>query len=142
MESSTNIKKICIANVIDQIFQLFDDVLIVLPNDADILAAKLYTSGIKKVNPKLILSSWHNSVTLKYKTEIDSENIEFALTKNYNEDISKHYNKDSSDFKYFENIIEKIREVVKDLDENNKKKLIKYVQNISNLTEIYYENDK
>ena len=139
MDSASK-KKIIMSSCLDQIFQLFDDILIVLPNDSDIMAAKVYVSGIKQANPKLILTSWHNTVTLKYKTQIDSGDYDFAINKDYNSDIKSHYKKDSSDFKYFEKMIEKIRDVVKNLDDTNRQKLIKYVQNISNLTTLYFDN--
>ena len=125
---------------LDQIFQLFDDILLVIPNDSDILAAKVYVSGIKQANPKLILSSWYNTVTLKYKEQIDKGDFDFAINNDYNNDIQKHYDQNSNDFKYFEKMIEKVRDVVKNLDDDNRQKLIKYVQNISNLTLLYFDN--
>ena len=123
---------------LDQIFQLFD-VYYVIPNDSDI-PAKVYVSGIKQANPKLILSSWYNTVTLKYKEQIDKGDFDFAINKDYNSDIKSHYDQNSNDFKYFEKMIEKVRDVVKNLDDDNRQKLIKYVQNISNLTLLYFDN--
>lgn len=139
MDSASK-KKIIMSSCLDQMFQLFDDILIVLPNDSDIMAAKVYVSGIKKANPKLILSSWHSTVTLKYKKQIDNGDYDFAINKDYNDDINNYYDTNSNDYKYFEKMIEKIREVVKKLDDNNRQKLIKYVQNISNLTTLYFDN--
>ena len=133
-------KKIIMKSCLDQIFQLFDDILLVIPNDSDILAAKVYVSGIKQANPKLILSSWYNTVTLKYKEQIDKGDFDFAINKDYNSDIKSHYDQNSNDFKYFEKMIEKVRDVVKNLDDDNRQKLIKYVQNISNLTLLYFDN--
>ena len=128
------------SSCLDQIFQLFDDILVVLPKDSDILAAKVYVTGVKKANPKLILTSWHNTVTLKYKKQIDNGDYDFAINKNYNDDINNYYETNSSDYKYFEKMIEKIRDIVKNLDDGNRQKLIKYVQNISNLTILYFDN--
>ena len=70
-------KKIIMKSCLDQIFQLFDDILLVIPNDSDILAAKVYVGGIKQANPKLILSSWYNTVTMKYKEQIDKGDFDF-----------------------------------------------------------------
>ena len=133
-------KKIIMKSCLDQIFQLFDDILLVIPNDSDILAAKVYVSGVKQANPKLILSSWYNTVTIKYKEQIDKGDFDFAINNDYNNDIQKHYDQNSNDFKYFEKMIEKVRDVVKNLDDDNRQKLIKYVQNISNLTLLYFDN--
>lgn len=128
------------SSCLDQIFQLFDDILLIIPNDSDIMGAKVYVSGIKQANPKLIITSWHNSVTLKYKGQIEHGDYDFAINKDYNNDINNHYEKDSTDFKYFEKMIEKIRDIVKNLNDANRQKLIKYVQNISNLTTLYFDN--
>lgn len=128
------------SSCLDQIFQLFDDILLIIPNDSDIMGAKVYVSGIKQANPKLIVTSWHNSVTLKYKGQIDKGDYDFAINNNYNNDINNHYEKDSNDFKYFEKMIEKIKDIVKNLNDDNRQKLIKYVQNISNLTILYFDN--
>lgn len=133
-------KKIIMKSCLDQIFQLFDDILLVIPNDSDILAAKVYVSGVKQANPKLILTSWYNTVTIKYKEQIDKGDFDFAINNDYNNDIQKHYDETSNDFKYFEKMIEKVRDVVKNLDDDNRQKLIKYVQNISNLTLLYFDN--
>lgn len=133
-------KRIIMTSCLDQIFQLFDDILLVIPNDSDIIAAKVYVSGIKQANPKLILNSWYNAVTLKYKVQIDNGDFDFAINNDYNSDIKSYYNQSSSDFKYFEKMIEKVRDIVKNLDDDNRQKLIKYVQNISNLTLLYFDN--
>ena len=133
-------KKIIMKSCLDQIFQLFDDILLVIPNDSDILAAKVYVSGVKQANPKLILTSWYNTVTMKYKEQIDKGDFDFAINNDYNNDIQKHYDENSNDFKYFEKMIDKVRDVVKNLDDDNRQKLIKYVQNISNLTLLYFDN--
>ena len=128
------------SSCLDQIFQLFDDILRIIPNDSDIMAAKVYVGGIKQANPRLILNSWYNTVTIKYKAQIDKGDYDFAINKDYNGDITNHCEKNSSDFKYFEKMIEKIRDIVKKLNDDDRQKLIKYVQNISNLTTIYFDN--
>ena len=139
MDSASK-KKIIMSSCLDQIFQLFDDILRIIPNDSDIMAAKVYVTGIKQANPKLIITSWHNTVTLKYKAQIDKGDYDFAINKDYNSDITNHCEKNSSDFKYFEKMIEKIRDIVKKLNDDDRQKLIKYVQNISNLTTLYFDN--
>ena len=72
-------KRIIMTSCLDQIFQLFDDILLVIPNDSDIIAAKVYVTGVKQANPKLILNSWYNAVTLKYKVQIDNGDFDFAI---------------------------------------------------------------
>ena len=133
-------KRINMTSCLDQKTQLYDDILSETPNDSDIIAAKVYVTGVKQANPKLILNSWYNAVTLKYKVQIDNGDFDFAINNDYNSDIKSYYNQSSSDFKYFEKMIEKVRDIVKNLDDDNRQKLIKYVQNISNLTLLYFDN--
>lgn len=136
----SNIKSVCLNNFIDQTFQLLDDILLIVPHDNDILTAKTYISTIKRSNPKLIIASWHECVTVKYKKEIDDGDFEFALKNNYETDLLDHYQKDSENHMYFTNIIQKLRNIACSLDENNKQILTKYIQNLSNLSIVYFEN--
>lgn len=136
--SDKDFKTIIKNNFIDQVFQFFDDILRIVPNDPDIKKLKNYIIGIRKVNPKLIITSWHNSVTLKYKKEIDEGDYDFAINKDYKQDLSAHYETNSSDYKYFDEMIDKIRSIVKTLSPDNRDILIKYVQNLSNLTSLYF----
>lgn len=136
----TDIKSVCLSNFIDQTFQLFDDILRIVPNDHDITTARSYVSTIRHGNPKLIIKSWHECVTLKYKKQIDVGDFEFALNNDYEADVLEHYDKNSESHDYFTKIIEKVRSIASSLNECNRQILIKYLQNLSNLSTVYFQN--
>ena len=132
-----DMKSLYLNSFIDQVFQFLDDILVLVPNDTDVLAAQTYLSALKRGNPKLIITSWYQCVTVKYRAEVEKGNFDFALNKNYNDDIATFYKNDSENQKYFSAIVEKVRNIASDLSEDNKKKVIKYFQNLSNLSMLY-----
>lgn len=137
--STMDMRSLYLNSFIDQVFQFLDDVLLLVPNDTDVLAAQTYLSALKRGNPKLIITSWYQCVTVKYKKEVDDGNFDFALNKNYNKDIATFYKDDKDNQKYFSDIVEKVRNVAGYLSEDNKKKIVKYFQNLSNLSKLYCE---
>ena len=132
-----DMKSLYLNSFIDQVFQFLDDILVLVPNDTDVLAAQTYLSALKRGNPKLIITSWYQCVTVKYRDEVEKGNFDFALNKNYNDDIATFYKNDSENQKYFSAIVEKVRNIASDLSEDNKKKVVKYFQNLSNLSMLY-----
>tara|TARA_Y100000389_G_C17450828_1_gene514665 strand:+ start:2062 stop:2439 length:378 start_codon:yes stop_codon:yes gene_type:complete len=122
-------------NFVEQILQLCDDMLIVIPRDSDIIAAKAYIHGLKTINPKLLLSSWHEHVTLLYKDQIDDNNFDYFLKADYN----SHLDKVDVSGQDVHAIIAKIRNNAMVFSEHTQQTLLKYVQNLCNLTMLYFE---
>ena len=131
----TNIKKACVTNFVEQILQLCDDMLIVIPRDNDIVAAKAYVHGLKTMNPKLLLSSWHEHVTLKYKEHIDRNDFMYFLTVDYN----SHLDNIDVSAQDVNAIIAKMRIHAQSFSEKTQQTLMKYVQNLCNLTTLYFD---
>jgi hypothetical protein len=112
----------------DHFSEFVDDIQSVFPDDADILTAKNALIAIRKANPKLIVKIWTNYVYAPYKQQIESGNIEFFLTKDYSNDLSKNDNAD----KIMESI-DRLRKPIKDMSPENQAKTMKYIQNLSKL---------
>ena len=66
MSSKIEIRKICMTNFLNQLGGFMTDILIILPNNEEIMSAKKYVATLSVANPKLLLTYWHNSVTTKY----------------------------------------------------------------------------
>jgi hypothetical protein len=94
----------------DHFSEFVDDIQSVFPDDADILTAKNALIAIRKANPKLIVKIWTSYVYTPYKQQIESGNIEFFLTKDYSNDLSKNDNAD----KIMESI-DRLRKPIKDM---------------------------
>jgi hypothetical protein len=113
-------------------FDLFDDLMRVLPDNKEISYANTSFLTIKRANPTAIIKAWYNFVFLPYKDIIDSNNLTFFIDKDYGSELS-HINKSDDIIKMIDNIRNPIRE----MDEINKKHALKYIQNLCKLSDLY-----
>jgi hypothetical protein len=111
-----------------------NDIQNVFPDDPDILTAKNSLLAIRKANPKLLVKIWIKFVYTPYKSEIDAGDINFFLTKDYSDDLANAKN-DNSD-KIMESI-DRLRKPVKEMSAENQAKTMKYIQNLTKLSELY-----
>jgi hypothetical protein len=112
--------------------EFIEDVVSIFPNDIDLLSVKNLFILIRKTNPKLIITVFHKYVVLKYETQINNENIDFFIEKDYKEDLT---NNDNSD-KIIE-AINRLRNPIRLMDYKNKLNTIKYLQNLCKLSSSY-----
>ena len=118
-----------------QMVEFCDDLIKVFPRDIDLKTGRRMLLNVKKINPKLIIISWRD-ISLPYKNQIDDVDIDFFLNKDYTEDLKKQ-GKDPNDN---ENIafLNSIKEKVIQMNDSNKKKSFKYIQNLTKLTNMYF----
>jgi hypothetical protein len=112
----------------DHFTDFITDIQRVFPEDTDILTAKNSLISIRKINPKLLVKIWIKYVVTPYQYEINSGNIQFFIDKDYSTDLSKNDNAD----KIMESI-DRLRTPVKNMDNENQAKTMKYIQNLSKL---------
>jgi hypothetical protein len=112
----------------DHFSEFVNDIQSVFPEDVDILTAKNSLLAIRKANPKLLVRIWIKYVYGPYKTQIDIGDINFFLTKDYSEDLTRNDNAD----KIMESI-DRLRKPVKEMTPINQSKSMKYIQNLSKL---------
>jgi hypothetical protein len=115
-----------------QFFDFIDDVLVVFPDNIEILTARKYFDTIKKANPTAILKSWNNFVYKPYMNVIDEGNISFFFEKDYESDLSIIANSGE-----IIKMIDKIRSPLKEMSDENKEHTAKYVQILSKLSTLY-----
>jgi hypothetical protein len=116
----------------NHLFEFLNDIQVIMPDDKDIVSVNLALSNIKKINPKLIIKIWKTHISSKYKQSIEDGDISFFLNKDYTQDLEKL---ESSN-----NIVTKInllREPIRNMGEENQKKCMKYMQNLTKLSELY-----
>lgn len=111
------------------------DIEIVFPEDVDIKTAKNSVLLLQKANPSLLIKLWKKHVMEKYQSQIDAGDINFFIEKDYNSDLSKTGNSSQ-----INEIIDRLREPVSQMGEENKEKSIKYIQNLSKIANIYFSN--
>jgi len=115
----------------DHFIEFVNDVHCVFPNDADILTTKNALTAIRKANPKMIVKIWNAFIVSKYKSEIEAGNIEFFVNKDYSQDVSVSTNSD----KIME-CIDRLREPIKNMSLENQSKVMKYIQNLTKLSQL------
>lgn len=115
----------------DHFIEFVNDVHCVFPDDADILATKNALTTIRKLNPKMIVKIWNSFIVSKYKSEIEAGNIEFFVNKDYSQDVSVSTNSD----KIMESI-DRLREPIKNMTLENQAKVMKYIQNLTKLSQL------
>jgi accessory colonization factor AcfC len=113
----------------DHFMDFVSDIQSVFPNDVDILTAKNSLLAIRKANPKMIVKIWNSCIVSKYKNEIEAGNINFFINKDYSEDVLDAQNSD----KIME-IIDKFREPIRQMSDENQSKTMKYIQNLTKLS--------
>jgi len=118
----------------NQLTQFMDDIVTILPNNPDILTAKNSISLIRKTNPKLIIVIWNERISSKYRSQIENGDIDFLINKDYSNDLAsnEHISKILS-------VIEGLREPIKNMTPENRTKAIKYIQNLTKLSDLYFQ---
>lgn len=115
----------------DHFVDFINDVQSVFPEDPDILTAKNALSAIRKANPKMIVKIWKVFIAEKYRSEIEAGDISFFVDKDYSSDVASS---NSSD-KIMESI-DRLRGPIKNMTPENQAKTMKYIQNLTKLSEM------
>jgi len=117
-----------------QLFEFIEDIELVFNEDNSVKRAKAGLIMIKKVNPTLTIRIWYNYICSKYESEINNDNIDFFLDKDYKKDLV--YMNQSDDII---SSIDKLREPIKNMSKENQEKSFKYVKNLCILSKIYMQ---
>ena len=88
---------------------------------------------MRKLNPKILMSAFKQTVSDPYREQIVNNNISFFINKNYKEDM--FFAADTN-----KNVLEKIdllRKPVGEMCEHDKKNVAKYLNNLLKLCDLY-----
>lgn len=113
-------------------FEFLDEVQKVISDNEDIKDAITGFKLFKKGNPTSIIKAWKVFVYNPYKEHIDKGDINFFCEKNYESDVSHMSNSHEIMM-----AIQRIREPIRSMNEDNKKVVMKYVSNLCRLCLIY-----
>ena len=128
---NVNIGKSFIVKGFNKHFDEFiEDVQSVFPEDDEVKTMKNLLFLFKKTNPRLVLEYWNTYISVPYKEPIENGDISFFITKDYSADVSMTDG--------ISNFIERLRGYVKNMTANNQSKSMNYIQNLCNLTKLYY----
>ena len=122
-----------IVSIFNQHFiEMFDDILVIFPNNVDIMTAKNSILTFKKMNPAIIIKVWHKYIANKYKEQIDNDDISFFINKDYSNDLEYMKNPD-----VIMDVINRIREPVNNMNKSDQVKTMKYIKNLTKLSLSY-----
>ena len=117
-----------------QLFEFIEDIELVFNEDNSVKRAKAGLVMIKKINPTLTIRIWYNYICSKYESEINNDNIDFFLDKDYKKDLV--YMNQSDDII---SSIDKLREPIKNMSKENQEKSFRYIKNLCILSKIYMQ---
>jgi hypothetical protein len=116
----------------NQLFEFIDDVESVFYEDASIKKVKSALQLIKKMNPSMIIKIWYKYIALPYDVQIQNNNINFFIEKDYKNDL-QYVNKADDITKH----IDVLRDPVRNMGKDNQDKSFKYIQNLCLLSKLY-----
>lgn len=116
----------------EHFLEFLNDIQTVFPDDVDILTAKNALTTIRKANPKLIIKIWQTFISNKYRQEIERGDIRFFIDKDYSNDVA-----DSDSSHQIMKSINRLREPIKNMGKDNQEKSMKYIQNLTKLSNLY-----
>ena len=117
-----------------QIEEFMEDMLVIFPNDNVILRGKMYFEMMKKANPRFIIRVWKNRIAAKYGQHIADGKFDIFVTMDLSEDIIDNPADNKEEVvTHLQNMLDSILK----MDEDNKNKAFKYIQNITKLSEMY-----
>lgn len=118
----------------NHLLEFFDDLLLIFPNEKDISLGKKSCQTIIKMNITSILKIWYR-YSYPYHEKIEKGDISFFMEKDYSSDLENSYMKSDA-----EDVINRLRDPIRMLEDSNKEKSMKYIQNLTKLSKAYTEN--
>lgn len=112
--------------------EFLNDVVKVFPDDMEIATAATALGKLRKANPRLIIMTFKEHVKAPYGFQIDEGNLDFFLEKDYTQDVEG-----SAQANAILDKIDKIKDPIRNMDHEEKAKVLKYMQNLCKLCELY-----
>jgi len=112
--------------------EFLSDVVRVFPDDMDIATAATALSKLRKANPRLVIKTFKEHVKAPYGEQIAEGKLDFFLEKDYTKDVEG-----SSQANAILDKIDKIKDPINNMEEEEKAKVLKYMQNLCKLCDLY-----
>jgi hypothetical protein len=113
-------------------YDFMDDIMSVFEDKIPFIQAKKNCELIQSANPSMLVRAWHQYVYSKYAEVIDSGNTDFFLEKDYSDDV-----KGADHSQKIMEAINRLREPVRNMSQEDQAKTMKYIQNLTKLALAY-----
>lgn len=114
-------------------FQFLDDIILLFPNNIDLITSKQHFETIKSANPTLILKIWHKYIYTPYNDKIEAGDLEFFFEKDYAEDLKNLKNNE----KVLSVINTSLRDPLRLMDDANMEKCRQHFQLVTRICARY-----
>lgn len=119
----------------NHLVEFIEDLIVIHPEDLDLKTSHTFIKGIIKVNPRMICNYFYQNIAIKYKKQLEKGDVDFFINKDYDEDLGDEWKTNK-----IHSTIKKWRELLRNSSIENKKKSLKYFQNLSKLSELYFNS--
>lgn len=127
-----------ILNIFNTQFKEFvEDISRVFPDNADILTMKVTIKQLLTITPKIVYKGYKKHVVDPYRSEIQLGDINFFIDKDYKSDL----NKNGSTNNLILDKIDCLRQPVREMNKIEQEKVIKYMQNMTKLCDLYESSE-
>ena len=118
----------------NHLLEFLDDIISIFPNNLDIRTGKTFIEGVKKVNPKSLILFWKESILDLYEDQIEKGDSTFFLNKDYKYDLGEQETNRAME------VINDIKNLVRETSQKNKNIAMKYMQNLTKLCKLYFNH--
>lgn len=118
-----------------QFKEFVEDISRVFPTNSDIATFKVAIAQLLAISPKTIYKTFKKHVADKYRTEIEAGDINFFIDKDYVGDL------DDAGSNMILSKIDCLRGPVREMNPLEQAKVIKYMQNMTKLSQLYEGTD-
>lgn len=108
-----------------------EDISKVFPENKEIQKVKFAVEILQKTKPRIIIEYW-KLFSSNYTEEINEGNLNFFINHNYQDEI-KYLEADDNIGSY----LDKFREPMKEMGDENREKCITYIQNLTKMSNMY-----
>ena len=116
----------------DHFLEFMNDIKRAFPKNKDISTAYIALLAIKKANPKLICNIWKNDILAYYRESIENGDLAYFANKDYSNDFTNGW-------KHIIKKLDNFRKPLIDLSDSEKEKVVKYLQNLTKLNDLYFK---
>ena len=92
---------------------------------------KILVEKLMKSNVSMLIKMWKTHIIDKYMDKISNDDFDFFLNQNYNYISNNNKN--------IEGLIEKIKNIVSNMNDKNREKALKYIKNLCKLCQLYFD---
>ena len=113
--------------------EFLTDIITVFPKKNELKRGATAIRTLIKFNPKMCIRVWKDSVIEPYRKEINEGDFNFFISKDYKEDV------EGGEYESVLSSIDEFRQPIREMGEENQKKALQYIKNLSIICDKYFE---